>query len=106
MLMSASDEGCGFEASSASHPPERFSYDDGRMTDRGTKLLNEALELPPTERAELAEQLLSSLETTSDKRIDELWAMEAEQRIDAYQRGELISTPAQQVFDEISDSKP
>jgi len=31
------------------------------MTDTGTKLLNEALELPPTERAELAEQLLSSL---------------------------------------------
>jgi len=38
--------------------------------------------------------------------IDELWAIEAEQRIDAYQRGELRSTPARQVFDEISDSKP
>ena len=76
------------------------------MTDRGTKLLNEALELSPAERAEFAEQLLSSLETTSDKRIDELWAIEAEQRIDAYQRGELRSTPARQVFDEISDSKP
>ena len=76
------------------------------MTDRGTKLLNEALELSPAERAEFAEQLLSSLETTSDKRIDELWAIEAEQRIDAYQRGELRSTSARQVFDEISDSKP
>ena len=76
------------------------------MTDRGTKLLNEALELSPAERAEFAEQLLSSLETTSDKRIDELWAIEAEQRIDAYQRGELRSTPARQVFDEISNSKP
>ena len=83
-----------------------FSYNNGKMTDRGAKLLNEALELPPTERAELAEQLLSSLETTSDKRIDELWALEAEQRIDAYQRGEFRSTPARQVFDEISDSKP
>ncbi len=76
------------------------------MTDRSTKLLNEALELSPMERAEFAEQLLSSLETPSDKRIDELWAIEAEQRIDAYQRGELRSTPARQVFDEISDSKP
>ena len=85
---------------------ERFSYNNGKMTDRGTKLLNEALELSPAERAEFAEQLLSSLETTSDKRIDELWAIEAEQRIDAYQRGELRSTPARQVFDEISDSKP
>ncbi len=85
---------------------ERVSYTNGKMTDRGTELLNEALELSPTERAEFAEQLLSSLETTSDKRIDELWAIEAEQRIDAYQRGELRSTPARQVFDEISDSKP
>jgi hypothetical protein len=33
--------------------------------------------------------------------VDALWAKEVEDRIDAYERGEMRSIPAQEVFDRI-----
>jgi len=72
------------------------------MSEDTEKILIEALELPPTERAELVDQLLSSFELPSRKKIDDLWAKEVEDRIDAYERGEIISTSAKNVFDKIS----
>ena len=45
------------------------------------------MKLPPTERAELVENLLASFEFPSRKTIDDLWAQEAESRIDAFERG-------------------
>ena len=66
------------------------------------KVFSEALQLPPIERAELIEELLSSFEFPSGKSVDELWAEEVEDRIDAYDRGELTATSAKKVFDKIS----
>lgn len=66
------------------------------------KVFSEALQLPPIERAELIEELLSSFEFPSRKSVDELWAEEVEDRIDAYDRGELTATSAKKVFDKIS----
>jgi len=43
------------------------------MTKRAEHILAEALELPPVERAELVENLLSSFEFRSRKAIDALW---------------------------------
>jgi putative addiction module component (TIGR02574 family) len=71
------------------------------MSDRGTEILKEALSLPPGERAEIAERLLSSLDTPDRQRLDDLWASEAEDRLSAYERGEIKTVPAKQVFDEI-----
>jgi putative addiction module component (TIGR02574 family) len=68
------------------------------MTDKTTKILNKALELSPIERAELVEELLSSFEFPSREYLDELWAKEAENRIDAYEKGKIDSTPAKDVF--------
>jgi hypothetical protein len=46
-----------------------------------TKSLEEqALRLPPTERARLAQELLESLETLSPAEIEALWVEEAEHR--------------------------
>jgi putative addiction module component (TIGR02574 family) len=64
-------------------------------------ILADALELPPLERAELVENLLSSFEFQSRKAIDALWAKEAEDRIDAFERGEMAGIRARDVFDEI-----
>lgn len=72
------------------------------MTESTENILAKALELSPIERAELIEELLSSFEFPSRKAIDELWAKEAEDRIDAYERGEMTATPAKDVFDKIS----
>jgi len=60
-------------------------------------ILNQALELPASERAILAEQLLMSLDL-ADSKIDELWASEAESRIDAYEQGNIKTKSAQEVF--------
>ena len=61
----------------------------------------EALELQPIERAELIEELFSSFEFPTRKSINEMWAEEVEDKIDAYERGELTSIPAKEVFDKI-----
>ncbi|HBG07388.1 MAG: hypothetical protein A2075_05690 [Geobacteraceae bacterium GWC2_58_44] len=66
------------------------------------ELLAEALNLPPTERAELIEELLSSFDSSERERIDDLWSEECERRIDAYDRSELPATPLQSVFDKIN----
>ena len=64
------------------------------MSTKGVQLLEEALSLPPEERAQLAERRLTSLEAAWDERIDELWAEEAEDRLDVYERGEIQTMPA------------
>lgn len=47
----------------------------------------EALSLPVQERAELAEQLLSSLDALSEAEIEQLWLQEAARRADEMDRG-------------------
>lgn len=69
------------------------------------ELLNEALTLPPIERAELIEELLASFDFPERERIDRLWAQEAEERIDAYERGEETSIPLESVFEKINSWK-
>lgn len=58
----------------------------------------EALELPMTARAELAGQLLDSLEDLSEEENDQLWAAEAERRFAEYKAGNLDSIPAEELF--------
>ena len=60
-------------------------------------VINQALDLSSLERALVAEQLLLSLDRP-DTEIDELWAKEAEARIDALERGELRKVSADTVF--------
>ncbi|MBT8419411.1 MAG: addiction module protein [Gammaproteobacteria bacterium] len=71
------------------------------MTLETKKVLEDALALFPAERAILAEAILASFDSPSYLDLDALWAREAEERIDAYERGEMRSIPAQEVFDRI-----
>jgi putative addiction module component (TIGR02574 family) len=66
------------------------------------EVLIEALNLPPIERAELVEQLISSFDFPDRKPLDVLWADEAEDRIDAYDRGDLSAAPLAAVFEKIN----
>lgn len=68
------------------------------MTPQSQRVLQDALELTPTDRAELVEQILASFEFPARKEIDAAWAQEAESRIDAYERGEIGTTPAEEVL--------
>ncbi len=62
------------------------------------QILKEALTLAPKNRASLVEKLLASLDQP-DKAIDELWAKEAESRIDAYETGNMKAISAEHVFE-------
>lgn len=53
------------------------------------------------ERVALVEEILSSFDFPKRKEIEELWAKEAEDRIDAYERGELYASPIEKVFDRL-----
>ena len=55
---------------------------------------------PINERAELAERLFSSLDISQYK-IDKLWAKEAEDRINAFERGKIKTVTAKEVFNKI-----
>lgn len=71
------------------------------MTPQGRQVLRDALDLPPIDRAELIEQILASFESPARRDIDAAWAQEAEDRIDAYERGEIGTSSAAEVFKEL-----
>jgi len=59
------------------------------MTSATQTLFTEALALSPVERAALIEELLASFDSKTRASVDHLWAVEAEERLDAYDKGEL-----------------
>ena len=62
-------------------------------------LLEEALRLKPEDRLALVEVLIESLDEP-DRRLDEIWAEEAERRLRAYRQGALDGVPMEEVFKE------
>ncbi len=68
-------------------------------------VLEEALELPPIERAKLIEELLESFEFSKDGAIENLWAEESESRVTAFKDGKLKARPVKEVFNEINKLK-
>jgi len=75
------------------------------MKAQTNQVLKNAIDLPPVERAELVEKILSSFDCPSRQEIDALWMKEAEERIDAYDRGEITATSASEVFEKIDREK-
>lgn len=69
------------------------------------KLETEALKLSNTERAFLADRLISSLDTVPMSDVDEAWVLEASRRYDLFKSGKREPIPAQEVFAE-SGSRP
>ena len=61
------------------------------------EILQEAIALKPTEKAELIDLLVTSLDKP-DKEIDELWKIEAESRLSAYKQGKLKSKTLEEVL--------
>jgi putative addiction module component (TIGR02574 family) len=59
------------------------------MTQEAHELLQKALALPENERAELAGNLISSLETTIDPDVDAAWQDEVSRRAREVQSGKV-----------------
>ena len=60
-------------------------------------IFDKALSLNPLEKADLVDRLLSSLDQP-DQAITELWAKEAESRLDAYDQGKLKAISLEKVL--------
>jgi putative addiction module component (TIGR02574 family) len=67
------------------------------MKPKSQELLREALDLPPIERADLADRLLSSLDTP-DEAIDREWQKEIAARLSAYRSGKAPTVPADEIL--------
>lgn len=67
------------------------------MNETVKSLSERARSLPPTERLQLVEDILGSLDE-ADPAIDRLWAREAEDRLDAWRRGEVRTVPLDEVL--------
>jgi len=61
------------------------------------KILKQAMALKAEERFLIVEGLLKSLDEP-DRKIDEIWAEEAEKRLKAYRDGKLKGIPMEEVF--------
>ena len=61
------------------------------------EILEQALALKSEERFMIVEVLLKSLDEP-DRKIDEIWAEEAEKRLKAYREGKLEGIPMEEVF--------
>jgi putative addiction module component (TIGR02574 family) len=60
-------------------------------------ILREASVLSPFEKAQLIDKLISTLDEP-DKKMDELWEKEAENRIEAYDQGKIKTVSLEQVL--------
>ncbi|MFO1371881.1 MAG: addiction module protein [Candidatus Competibacteraceae bacterium] len=67
------------------------------MLEHTEAILEQALLLSPKDRATLVGKLLASLDQP-DPSVDVLWAKEAEDRISAYESGQLKAIPVEEVF--------
>ena len=65
------------------------------------KIEIEALQIPSIDRLRLAEKLLASLDGPDQEEYDQAWQIEVEDRIDAFDRGEIEARDSEQIHREI-----
>ncbi len=70
------------------------------------ELKREAMRLAPTERADLARQLLVSLDELSESEVERLWLEEAERRRHDVESGTTKLIPADEVFARLRAKRP
>lgn len=67
------------------------------MTHAAEELVTLAAKLPPSERLRLIESILATLDKP-DPEIAAAWANEAQDRLAAYNRGEIAAVSEEEVF--------
>jgi putative addiction module component (TIGR02574 family) len=67
------------------------------MTQEAHELLQKALALPDKERAELAGNLIASLDATMEQDVDAAWQQEVVRRSRDVQSGEVDTVPWEEV---------
>lgn len=67
------------------------------MTDKTQVIVEQALKLSPNERAEVAEQLIASLDEAPDTGVEQAWQEEVQRRLRQIERGEVKTIPWEEV---------
>jgi len=67
------------------------------MSTVGERILQDAMNLPEEERAEVAARLIESLDEAKDPDVDEAWAAEIERRCVALDAGEAVTSDWEEV---------
>lgn len=67
------------------------------MPREAAQILHEALELPPQQRAALADSLLNSLDTEIDSDVEQAWREEIERRVESVRNGTARLVPWEEV---------
>jgi putative addiction module component (TIGR02574 family) len=75
------------------------------MNIQSQQLLESALSLPESDRAELAASLIHSLDPVRDSDVDAAWAEEIKRRIESIDRGEVKLVPWDDVMQEMRDRR-
>ena len=71
------------------------------MTQITEELCRAATQLPPAERLELIQRIMETLDAP-DQAINALWAKEADERFDAYKRGDIPAYDESEVFGDLA----
>jgi putative addiction module component (TIGR02574 family) len=75
------------------------------MNTQSQQLLQTALALPESDRAEIAASLIHSFDTETDEAVEAAWAAEIQRRIDAIDHGEVKLVPWDDVMREMHDRR-
>lgn len=75
------------------------------MNTQSQDLLQSALALPESDRAEIAASLIRSLDTRTDEDVDAAWAAEIQRRVESIDHGEVMLIPWNDVMRELRDRK-
>ncbi len=67
------------------------------MTIQTKEIIENVLSLPPKDRADIVDKIISSLDQP-DESIDKLWRKEVESRIEAYNSGRLKKVSLKEVL--------
>ena len=68
------------------------------------ELEKEVLSLEEDERARLGEMLIASVKREPDFEIVQLWAIEAQRRLDEFEQGLTDDMPEEEVFRQVRES--
>ncbi|NTU53973.1 MAG: addiction module protein, partial [Chlorobiaceae bacterium] len=65
-------------------------------------IMQDALELPPVEKAELIERLFQSFDAPHKTKTNAEWAVEFESRLNACKEGKIKASPKEEVMKSIN----
>lgn len=72
------------------------------MRNNAQQIFNDALAMPPVEKAALIEKLFQSFDKDKDRSFDQNWAAEAESRIDGFESGKISAKFFKEVLADIN----